>query len=154
MENKAFQDYYSEDFSFCYGCGTRNEFGHKLKTYWNGDNTISKFIPKSEHMALPGFVYGGLIASLIDCHSTGSGSAALFKQQKEKTENYPRCVTASLKVEYLLPTPMNCTIILDGEIVELTEKKVRILTNLSANGKICAKGDVLVVKVPENWKPK
>lgn len=152
MKEKAFQEYYTEDFSHCYGCGTKNEFGHQLKTYWEGKETISKFTPKPEHTALPGFVYGGLIASLIDCHSTGSGSAALYKAQKEKSKNYPRCVTASLDVEYLKPTPIDCTLILKGIIAEISGRKVRIETQLLADNVVCAIGNVLVIQVPDNWE--
>jgi acyl-coenzyme A thioesterase PaaI-like protein len=151
---KAVQEYYSEDFSHCYGCGTKNEFGHQLKTYWDGDETVSFFTPKPEHTALPGFVYGGLIASLIDCHSTGSGSAALYKNQKSESDNYPRCVTASLKVDYLKPTPIDCTLELRGAIKEIKGRKVIVETNLFAKGEICAKGEVIVVQVPDNWKAK
>lgn len=151
---KAFQEYYTADFSHCYGCGIKNEFGHKLKTYWEGDETISKFKPKPYHTAVPGFVYGGLIASLIDCHSTGTGSAALYKEHNLSEKNYPRCVTASLKVDYLKPTPIDCELILLGRIVEITNKKVRVLTDLYAKGEICAKGDVTVVNIPNNWNPK
>lgn len=154
MNEKAFQEYYTEDFNHCYGCGTKNEYGHQLKTYWEGDETISKFTPKPEHTALPGFVYGGLIASLIDCHSTGSGSAALYKAQKEKSENYPRCVTASLDVEYLKPTPIDCTLILKGKIAEISGRKVRIETQLLADNVVCAVGNVLVIQVPDNWEAK
>ncbi len=153
---KAFQEYYSEDFSHCYGCGTQNEFGHQLKTYWDGEETVSHFTPKPEHTALPGFVYGGLIASLIDCHSTGTGSAALYRKQQdsEKSELYPRCVTASLKVDYLKPTPIDCTLELRGKIKEIKGRKVVVETLLYAKGKICAKGEVIVVQVSDNWKAK
>ena len=114
MKEKAFQEYYTEDFSHCYGCGSNNEFGHQLKTYWDGEETVSHFTPRPEHTALPGYVYGGLIASLIDCHSTGSGAAALHKQldESERKETYPRCVTASLNVDYLKPTPIDCTFVM------------------------------------------
>ena len=154
MKVKAFQEHYTDDFSHCFGCGTNNQFGHKLKTYWDGDETVSHFRPKPEHTALPGFVYGGLIASLIDCHSTGSGSAALYKINGENSEYYPRCVTASLKVEYLRPTPIDCTLELRGKITEISGRKVVVETNLFAKGNICAKGEVIVVQVPDNWKAK
>jgi acyl-coenzyme A thioesterase PaaI-like protein len=148
---KAFQEYYTEDFSHCYGCGTKNEKGHQLKTYWDGDETVSRFTPKAEHTALPHFVYGGLIASLIDCHSTGSGSAALYKSQIAQSENYPRCVTASLKVDYLKPTPIDCNLELRGIIKEIKGRKVTILTDLIANNDICAKGEVIVIQVSDDW---
>ena len=148
---KAFQDYYTKDFSFCFGCGTKNEFGHHLKTFWDGENTVSKFTPKPEHTALPGYVYGGLIASLIDCHSTGSGSAALHKNQENSSNEYPRCVTASLKVDYLKPTPIDCTLELKGVIREIKGRKVTVFTELIAKGEVCAVGEVIVVQVPDNW---
>ena len=154
LNMKAFQEYYPEEFSHCYGCGTNNELGHKLKTYLDGDETISKFTPKPEHTALPGFVYGGLIASLIDCHSTGTGAAALHKQldESQKKETYPRCVTASLKVDYLKPTPIDCTLELRGKIKEIKGRKVIVETFLYAKNEICAKGEVIVVQVPDEWK--
>ncbi|MCB0751275.1 MAG: PaaI family thioesterase [Ignavibacteriae bacterium] len=151
---KSFQEYYTEDFSHCYGCGTKNAQGHQLKTYWDGNETVSKFEPKPEHTALPGFVYGGLIASLIDCHSTGSGSAALHEIQKEKTKNYPRCVTASLKVDYIKPTPIDCNLELRGIIKEVKGRKVIVETRLYAKNELCAKGEVIVVKIPDDWKDK
>lgn len=150
---KAFQENYSEEFSHCFGCGTKNEFGHQLKTYWEGEETVSKFTPKPEHMAIPGYVYGGLIASLIDCHSTGSGAAALYRENSLGTKHYPRCVTASLKVDYIKPTPINCELELRGIIKEIKRKKVIVETLLYANEVICAKGEVIVVQVPDNWKP-
>lgn len=150
---KAFQENYSEEFSHCYGCGTKNEFGHHLKTYWEGDETVSKFTPKPEHMAIPGYVYGGLIASLIDCHSTGSGAAVLYKNQNDNTKEYPRCVTASLKVDFIKPTPINYELELRGTIKEIKNKKVVVVVNLFANTILCAKGEVVVVQVPDNWRP-
>ena len=150
---KAFQENYSEEFSHCYGCGTKNEFGHQLKTYWDGDETVSKFTPKPEHTAIPGYVYGGLIASLIDCHSTGSGAATLYKNNREHTDNYPRCVTASLNVQYHRPTPIDCELELRGSIKEIKGKKVIVTVNLFAKNVICAKGEVVVIQVPEGWKP-
>ena len=76
MQEKAFQDYYAEDVSHCYGCGSLNTHGHQLKSYWDGEETVAHFTPKPFHTAIPGFVYGGLIASLIDCHGTGTAAAA------------------------------------------------------------------------------
>ncbi len=74
--SKAFQDYYPGDFACCYGCGRLNEHGLQIKSYWDGNETVCHFTPRPYHTAIPGYVYGGLIASLIDCHSTGSAAAA------------------------------------------------------------------------------
>ena len=65
MNKKAFQDYYPDEVSHCYGCGRLNEHGLQLKSYWDGNDTVAIFLPKPYHIAIPGYVYGGLIASLI-----------------------------------------------------------------------------------------
>ncbi|MEE9431575.1 MAG: PaaI family thioesterase [Melioribacteraceae bacterium] len=153
---KAFQEYYTKEFSHCYGCGTQNKFGHQLKTYWDGDETVSHFSPKPEHTALPGFVYGGLLASLIDCHSTATGAASLYRALEKDEQNnlYPRCVTAALKIEYLKPTPIDCTLELRGKVKEQKGRKVIVEVDLIAKGKICVKGEVVVLQVPDNWDTK
>ena len=108
MTEKAIQDFYPDDLSHCYGCGRLNEHGHQLKTRWDGDETVSFFEPWPEHIAIPGYVYGGLIASLIDCHGTGTAAAAAYREAGREPGTEPpfRFVTASLGVRYLRPTPM------------------------------------------------
>ena len=150
---KAFQDNYADDFNHCYGCGALNEHGLKIKSYWDGEESVAHFTPREYHTAVPGFVYGGLIASLIDCHSTGTGAAALFKESGENG-NYPRCVTASLHVDYIKPTPIDCELELRGKVKKIDGRKVTVLVDLIAKGKVCAKGKVMVMSVPEGWKPK
>ena len=148
---KAFQEYYTDDFSHCFGCGTKNEKGHQLKTFWEGDKTVSYYKPLHEHKAIPGFVYGGLIASLIDCHSTASGSAALFREEKSTSKFYPRCVTAKLCVDFLTPTPIDIELKLIGRIFEIKGRKVIVKTELFAGNEICAKGEAVVVKISQNF---
>lgn len=155
MVEKYFQDNYSEEFSHCYGCGTLNEEGHRIKSYWEGDTSICRYTPKPYHTAIPGFVYGGLIASLIDCHSTGTGAAALYSEQVKDNPDctYPRCVTASLNVDYLKPTPISCELLLKGKVEQLEGGKVIVSVELFAKKQLCAKGEVAVVQVPKGWKP-
>ena len=132
---KGIQDYYPDHFAMCYGCGRLNDNGHQIKTTWNGEETITRFVPKDFHTAIPGFVYGGLLASLIDCHGTGSAALALAKANNiELTEyNAPRCVTASLKVDYKKPTPMGVELEIRGIIKEVKGKKVIIEAQLLAD---------------------
>ena len=152
MSLKAFQDYYPDDVSHCYGCGRLNKHGHQLKSYWDGDETVAVFEPKSYHTAIPGFVYGGLIASLIDCHCTGTAAAAAYRKEGREMGTEPplRFVTASLQVDYLKPTPMGIPLEVCGEIEELTDKKVIVNATLLAAGQVCAKGRVVAVKMPES----
>ncbi|WP_442521447.1 hypothetical protein, partial [Salmonella enterica] len=98
---KAFQDYYPENLSHCYGCGRLNLHGHQIKTFWDGDETVTRFTPLPHHTAVPGFTYGGLIASLVDCHSTGTAAAAMYRAEGRAMDTLPpfRFVTGSLHVD-------------------------------------------------------
>jgi acyl-coenzyme A thioesterase PaaI-like protein len=151
VEIKPIQDYYPDQLSYCYGCGRLNEHGHQIKSYWDGDETIAHFTPKPYHTAIPGYVYGGLIASLIDCHGTGSAALASYRNEGREPGTEPpfRFVTASLQVDYLAPTPLGPELELRGKIAEIKGKKVITEITLSANGEITARGKVIAVQMPE-----
>jgi acyl-coenzyme A thioesterase PaaI-like protein len=155
MNQKAFQDYYTDFDSHCYGCGRLNEQGWQVKSYWDGDETVCEFQPKSYHTAFGDYVYGGLVASLIDCHSTGSASAAAYKAEGREMGSEPRLrfVTAALHVEYLKPTPLAGSLHLRSTFKEVKERKVVVLTELSEGGKVCATGEVVCVRMPEHLIP-
>jgi len=151
VEVKAVQDYYPEQLSYCYGCGRLNEHGHQIKSWWDGDETVSLFTPKPYHIAIPGYVYGGLIASLIDCHGTGTAALASYRNQDREPGTEPpfRFVTASLQVDYLAPTPLGVELKLRGRVTEIKGRKVISEITLSAEGKITARGKVVAVQMPE-----
>ncbi len=152
MGKKAFQDFYPDEISHCYGCGRLNDKGHQIKSYWDGDETIAHYTPKPYHLAAPGFVYGGLIASLIDCHSTGTAAAATYRAENRGMDTKPalRFVTASLKVDYLKPTPIDTDLEIRGVVKTLKERKVVVSSTVSANGEICARGEVVAVLMPKS----
>jgi acyl-coenzyme A thioesterase PaaI-like protein len=152
MTQKAFQDYYPDQFSYCYGCGRLNEHGLQIKSFWDGEQAVCTFQPKPYHTAIPGFVYGGLIASLIDCHSTGTAAAAAYRHAGRDMDSEPpyRFLTASLHVDYLRPTPIDTTLEVRATIQEIKGRKVVVRSTLSAHGEVCAKGEVVAVQVPDN----
>ncbi len=152
MNDKAFQDYYPDQLSYCYGCGRLNEYGLQIKSYWDGEESVCHFQPKPYHTAIPGYVYGGLIASLIDCHATGTASAAIFRVEGRAMDTEPpvRFVTGSLHVDYLRPTPLDEILELRGTVKQIKWKKVVVDVTLSAGGEICARGEVTAVRMPEN----
>jgi len=151
MSQDAFQDAYPDELSYCYGCGRLNPDGLQLKSYWDGDETVAKFRPRPSHMAIPGYVYGGLLASLIDCHGTGSAAAAANRAFPDEAPF--RFVTASLHVDYLRPTPIDAELEIRGIIKELKEKKVVVSETVTARGNLCARGEVVAVRMPENMLP-
>jgi acyl-coenzyme A thioesterase PaaI-like protein len=152
-EKKAIQDFYSDQMSYCYGCGRLNDLGMKLKSFWNEKEEISTltYKPKSHYTAFPGFTYGGLIASLIDCHGTGTAAAAAYNSEGRKMGTNPelRYVTASLHVNYIKPTPIDQELVLIGKPKEIKGRKVKVEVTLFAAEELCAQGEVIAVKIPE-----
>ena len=155
MAEKAFQDYYPDDLSYCYGCGRLNEDGLQIKTRWDGDETVSVVDPRPCHIAIPGYVYGGLIASAIDCHSTGTAAAAAYRAEGREIGSDPpkRFLTASLRVDYLRPTPLGVPLEVRGRVKEVKGRKVVVEATVSADGEICARGEVVAVEMPEHLRP-
>jgi acyl-coenzyme A thioesterase PaaI-like protein len=155
MSQKPFQDYYPDEVAQCYGCGRLNEQGLQIKSYWEGDEAVCTFYPRPYHMAVPGYVYGGLIASLIDCHSTGTAAAAVYRAEGRGMDTEPplRFVTGSLHVDYLKPTPIEGPLELRSQVKEIQGRKVVVATKLSVRGEVCARGEVVAVQIPENlWQ--
>ena len=152
MTMKAFQDYYPDDFARCYGCGRLNEHGLQIKSYWDGEESVCLFEPRAYHLAVPGYVYGGLIASLIDCHSTGTAAAAAYRAQGRSMDTEPvlRFLTASLHVDYVRPTPIAGVLELRSQVKEIKGRKVVVATTLSAGEQVCATGEVVAVQMPEH----
>ncbi|MCU0586387.1 MAG: PaaI family thioesterase [Desulfobacterales bacterium] len=153
MGEKAFQDYYPDDLSRCYGCGRLNPEGLQIKSVWDGEESLCRFRPRPYHTAMPGYVYGGLLASLIDCHATGTAAAAKYRAEGRAMDTLPplRFVTASLHVDYLAPTPIDAELELRGRIREIKGRKITVAVELTANGNLCAKGEVVTVQMPEAW---
>ena len=152
MPQTAFQDNYPDALSHCYGCGRLNEHGHQIKSYWDGEESVCHFMPKPHHIAIPGYVYGGLLASLIDCHGTGTAAAAMYKAAKEADPNAQpttRSLTASLHVDYLKPTPLGIELEIRAKVKELKERKVVIEEWILANGEVTVRGEVVAVQVPD-----
>ncbi|MGQ9766027.1 MAG: PaaI family thioesterase [Anaerolineae bacterium] len=153
MDKIAIQDTYPDNVAHCYGCDRLNEHGLQIKSYWDGAEAVAHFRPRPYHTAIPGYVYGGLIASLIDCHATGTAAAAAGQAEGRVIGEGPalRFVTASLKVDFLRPTPIDTVLELRGRAMEVKGRKVVLEVTLSANGELCACGEVVCVRMPENF---
>ena len=150
---KAFQDYYPDNVSHCYGCGQHNAHGHQIKTYWEGEETVTRYKPEPYHTSVPGYAYGGLIASLIDCHSTGTAAAAMYRTDGREMDTLPpsRFVTGSLHVDFLKPTPLTDQIEIRGRVKEIKGRKVIVETTVIVNGIVTARGEVVAVQMPDSF---
>ena len=168
LPDPAVQDFYPDELAHCYGCGRLNADGLHIQSRWldqPGGKTISHVTPRPHHTAIPGFVYGGLIASLVDCHGTGSAALAGYHAENRPLDSLPpqRFVTGALHVDFLKPTPLldqdgkPLTLELIGEIqeVKLKEgrtKKVIVRVAVLANGEETARGEVIAVQMPDTFR--
>lgn len=150
------QDLYPDDFAHCYGCGRLNTHGLHVKSEWRDDECVARFQPAPYHMALPGFTYGGLIASLADCHAmaTAAGAAMAAAGERPGIDQTPRFVTASLHVEYLRPTPLGPPLVLRARAAEVGARKVVVELSVFADEIECAKARVVAVRAPESMRPR
>ena len=153
MEPKAIQDYYEGAVGHCYGCGKSNEHGLHIKSYWEGGECVCKFEPEPHHKGIPGYVYGGLIASVIDCHSTATASAETCRAEGGKLGSgpLPRFVTGALHVDFISPTPIDHPIEFRARATEVKGRKVVVSVSVVSNGDERARGEVVAVRVPPDW---
>lgn len=147
MTEKPFQDQGSV--AHCYGCGADNEKGFRIKSYWDGDETICTWQPSPHHCAgSENILNGGVIASLIDCHSINTAIAHHYKTENRPIGSSPLIyvVTASLNVTYLRAVDISKPIKLRARLVKNEGRKSWIESTLSSEGEICAEGKVLAVR--------
>ena len=148
MRGKAIQDQYADEFAHCYGCGCLNNDGLHIKSYVDGDETVCHFTPAHKYSGgVPGFLYGGMIASLMDCHGAATAWAAMARTQQLPLARF---VTASLKIDFRAPTPINVEVEIRGKVTEIKRRKVVMDLTLSAGGKLCAEGSAVMVQIPSN----
>jgi acyl-coenzyme A thioesterase PaaI-like protein len=150
----AIQDFYPDDFAQCCGCGRLNAKGHALKSFVDGEETVARFTPLPHQISVPGFVYGGLLASLVDCHAmaTAAAAAELAAGRQIGDGPAPRFVTAVLHVEYLKPTPFGVELEIRGRVTERSERKGVVAVTVSAGGVITVRGNVVAVRIPQSME--
>ena len=139
----------------CYGCGPENPAGMQIKSYWDGSESHCTYTPRPEQCAGPEqFVYGGTLASLIDCHCVGTAMAHQYELEgREIGQGEPIwCVTGRLTVNYLAPTPIDRPIELVARIVASEGKKTTLACSLHSGETMTAEGEVIAIRVPPEWR--
>lgn len=140
----------------CWGCGPLNPYGLQIKSHWQGEGrAICIFQPQPQHMAGPTHVVnGGIIATVIDCHSVCTAIAAAYVAEGRAIGSAPDLwyATASLNITYLRPTPIDQPVTLEARVVATEGRRTTVHTTLSAGGKECARGEVMAVRVPAEWR--
>jgi len=147
---RPIQDYYPEAAAVCFGCGRNNPHGLHIQTLWDGSEGIFRFTPEPHHTAFPGVAYGGLIASLIDCHCIATAIAATCDAEGRAPGEAPQIcyVTGNLNVTFIRPTPIDGELVLRARVTQLLEKKAVVTCHMYSGDLKCARGKVVAVRVP------
>jgi acyl-coenzyme A thioesterase PaaI-like protein len=105
-------------------------------------------------VAVPGFVYGGLLASLVDCHAMGMAAAASERAAGHAFGEaaMPRFVTGSLKVDFLKPTPLGPELVIRAWVTSATERKTLIAATITVDGIVTVRGEVVAVRIPASME--
>lgn len=150
MDKKALQDLATPE-GICFGCGPKNAHGLQIKSYWDEDDihVVAQHMPATQYTGWPALVYGGLLSCLIDCHSNWTVMAHHYRQEGRKPDSLPRidCVTGTLGVKYIKPTPMNTMLTLKARVEGEVARKTRVLCEVYAGDTLTALGDSIFVRV-------
>jgi acyl-coenzyme A thioesterase PaaI-like protein len=145
MENCLQKEYAPHN--ACFGCGPSNSEGLQLKSFVSisGDAVIASWLPKPYHEAFPGILNGGIIGTLLDCHSNWTAAYFLMR---EMGESKPPCtVTAFFNVTLKRPTPSRQEVALQAKVKEIKSDRALIEAKLFANDELCATCEGLFVAV-------
>jgi acyl-coenzyme A thioesterase PaaI-like protein len=133
----------------CFGCGADNPHGLHLKSYMEGDIAVSRFTPEPYHIAFPGIVNGGIIATIIDCHGIWASIGYYILHYKPEVINRPNVmyVTRKLTIEYLEPTPIG-ELTLRGWVTKECGRSSTAQVELFSKDQLCVCGEVVGVRLP------
>lgn len=134
----------------CFGCGTENEDGLHIESYWQENETICIWQPKSRYRSgNPKILNGGIIASLIDCHSINTAISQAYKDEKREPGSNPiiNYVTGQLSVSYKKPIPIEKTLRIKAKILRIDGRKTWLESAIDYDDNICAEGKILAVRV-------
>ena len=130
----------------CFGCGPANERGLRIKSRPEGDSVVSTWTPERHHEAFEGVLSGGIIGTLLDCHSNWTAAHALMRAAGA---DHPPCtVTAEYHIRLLRPTPGDGPVTLRARAVEVKGNRAVVEATLEAGGKVGAtcRGTFVAVK--------
>lgn len=132
---KSLQEEYAPQMA-CFGCGPANPVGLHIRSFVRGDEVVAEWQPAPQYEAFPGMLSGGIIGTLLDCHSNWAAAYHLMQQSGAPTP--PCTVTADYAIKLLRPTPTDAPIELVATVIEAQADRAIVAAKLIAHGKTCA----------------
>lgn len=122
----------------CFGCGPANPGGLQLRSHEVGGMLVATWRAEPVHEAFAGFVNGGILGTLIDCH--GNWAATLGLMRRLGLDAPPPTVTAELSIRYRRPTPSDGPITLRAHVTDIDDRSATAEVVVEAGGVECATG--------------
>lgn len=153
-EKKYFQDHMGHN--VCYGCGKFNENGLQIKSYWDGDVAICDWQSKEYHHGWPQVMNGGIMATIIDCHSMCTAMAHVYKEEGRSLESEPiyRYATGSMNIRYMKPTSNLNPVRVEARVTESKGRKVTVHCDFYSDGLKTAEAVVIAIRVFDSSQQK
>lgn len=124
----------------CYGCGPANREGLALQSYVAGGQVVADWHPEGRHAAVPGVLCGGVIGTLIDCHSGAALAQALHDRDGLwPWAQTPGWATAEYQVRMMRPTPLRAIQLVTTD-VELRSDDAVVTVELHSHNELRAAG--------------
>lgn len=142
-----FQDFMPEN--VCFGCGKSNHEGLQIKSAWDGEESICEWMPEEKHHGWANLLNGGVIATLIDCHSMCTAMAHAYRLEQRELDSQPeyRYATGSMQIKYLKPTSNNHSVVLKAKIVEVKNRKTVVECEVFSQGIKTVEAKVIALRV-------
>jgi acyl-coenzyme A thioesterase PaaI-like protein len=126
--------------SICFGCGPANDEGLHIRSFPGTDDesgwVVCEWQPAARHQAFEGVLNGGIIGTLMDCHS--NWTAAYHLMQRRGADQPPTTVTAEFSVRLLSPTPIGEPVRLRARVVDSSDRRATVEAELLAAGEVTA----------------
>lgn len=136
MGEPSLQDRYAPE-SRCFGCGPANPHGLRIGSYPDDAGLAATWTPDDHHEAFEGVLNGGVIGTLLDCHS--NWTAAWHLMAERGVDHPPSCVTAEYTIRLRRPTPTDRPVELRAHVVDTTGDRVTVEGELLADGVVTAR---------------
>ena len=135
VNEPSLQEKYAPHFA-CFGCGPANPQGLHLRSFATEDGVVGEWTPQKHHEAFGGVLNGGIIGTLLDCHSYWA--AAMHLMRRAGGSKPPVLVTAEYAIKMLRPTPTDGPVHLAARVVDMSGDRATVEGSLAAGAKMCA----------------
>ncbi|WP_109831274.1 PaaI family thioesterase [Reichenbachiella versicolor] len=156
--NSEIKDYFQDHMpeNVCFGCGVKNDEGLHVKSFWQGEESVSKWMPEEKYHGWANLLNGGIIATLIDCHCMCTAMAYAYKTESRGLGTFPeyRYATGTINVKYLAPTPIDKEVVLKALVTEMKGKKVVLKCDMFSGETKTAEAEVIAIKVYDSSEGK